>query len=206
MLVQEVVQFSIRSGRCCRRSIQTKVAPAASASFNETDAVNSVAQGKSAMVPVWWWRYANLTDPKTSTLKPEQVGFVPLPSMPGKDNTTYTNTWFYGINRNSKRKDAAMEFLTWLTQPGIERDLLLDRSKNEVVAVQNANLVDAAVNQRFDGSSGHDPSRLCEFKPLESHPWVGFARIGCPRNRTFLPKSLTFQIRQQSARTLTIRL
>lgn len=131
--------------------LKHKVAPAASASFNETDAVNSVAQGKTAMVPVWWWRYASLTDAKTSTLKPEQVGFVPLPSMPGKDNSTYTNTWFYGINRNSKRKDAAMEFLTWLTQPGIERDLLLDRSKNEVVAVQNANLVDAAVNQRFDG-------------------------------------------------------
>ena len=131
--------------------LKHKVAPAASASFNETDAVNSVAQGKSAMVPVWWWRYAVLTDPKTSTLKPEQVGFVPLPSMPGKDNTTYTNTWFYGINRNSKRKDAAMEFLTWLTQPSIERDLLLDKTKNEVVAVQNANLIDAAVNQRFEG-------------------------------------------------------
>jgi ABC-type glycerol-3-phosphate transport system substrate-binding protein len=71
--------------------------------------------------------------------------------MPGKENTTYTNTWFYGINRNSKRKDAAMEFLTWLTQPSIERDLLLDKTKNEVVAVQNANLIDAAVNQRFEG-------------------------------------------------------
>ncbi|MBU3712898.1 MAG: sugar ABC transporter substrate-binding protein [Limnohabitans sp.] len=131
--------------------LKHKVAPAASASFNETDAVNSVAQGKTAMVPVWWWRYASLTDPKTSTLKPEQIGFVPLPAMPGKENTTYTNTWFYGINRNSKRKDAAMEFLTWLTQPSIERDLLLDRTKNEVVAVQNANLIDAAVNQRFEG-------------------------------------------------------
>ena len=131
--------------------LKHKAAPAASASFNETDAVNSMAQGKSAMVPVWWWRFAGLTDPKTSTLKPEQVGFAPLPSMPGRDNTTYTNTWFYGINRNSKRKDAAMEFLTWLTHPSIERDLLLDRTKNEVVAVQNGNLLDAAVNQRFDG-------------------------------------------------------
>ena len=131
--------------------LKHKVAPAASASFNETDAVNSMAQGKSAMVPVWWWRYASLTDAKTSTLKPEQVGFVPLPSVPGKDNTTYTNTWFYGINRNSKRKDAAMEFLTWLSQPTIERDLLLDKTKNEVVAMQSSNLVDAAVNQRFDG-------------------------------------------------------
>ncbi len=131
--------------------LKHKTAPAASASFNETDAVNSVAQGKSAMVPVWWWRYASLVDPKTSTLKPEQVGFAPLPSMPGKDNTTYTNTWFYGINKNSKKKAAAMEFLTWLSNPEIERGVLLDKTLNEVVAMQNKNLLDAEVNARFNG-------------------------------------------------------
>jgi multiple sugar transport system substrate-binding protein len=100
---------------------------------------------------VWWWRYAGLTDAKTSTLKPEQVGFAPLPSMPGKPATTYTNTWFYGLNRNSARKDAAMEFLAWLTQPEIERDLLLDKTKNEVVAVQVPNLINGDVNVRFGG-------------------------------------------------------
>ncbi|MEN9627457.1 MAG: hypothetical protein RJA10_684 [Pseudomonadota bacterium] len=131
--------------------LKHKVAPPGSASFNETDAVNSVAQGKSAMVPVWWWRYAGLTDAKTSTLKPDQVGFAPLPSMPGKEATTYTNSWFYGINRSSKKKDAAMEFLAWLSQPAIERDLLLDRTRNEVVAVQTRNLIDPDVNLRFGG-------------------------------------------------------
>jgi multiple sugar transport system substrate-binding protein len=131
--------------------LKHKAAPAASASFNETDAVNSVAQGKSAMVPVWWWRYASLVDPKTSTLKPEQVAFAPLPSMPGKPNTTYTNTWFYGINKNSKKKAAAMEFLTWLSNPDIERSVLLDRSMNEVVAMQTRNLLDADVNVRYGG-------------------------------------------------------
>ncbi|MFN0160095.1 MAG: ABC transporter substrate-binding protein [Burkholderiales bacterium] len=131
--------------------LKHKVAPPGSASFNETDAVNSVAQGKSAMVPVWWWRYAGLTDAKTSTLKPDQVGFAPLPSMPGKAATTYTNTWFYGINRHGKKKDAAMEYLAWLSQPEIERSVLLDRSRNEVVAVQTPNLIDGDVNVRFGG-------------------------------------------------------
>ena len=131
--------------------LKHKVAPPGSATFNETDAVNSVAQGRSAMVPVWWWRYAMLTDPKTSTLKRDQVGFAPLPAMPGRDATTYTNTWFYGINRNSRRKDAAMEYLTWLTDPAIERSVLLDPKLNEVVAVQTANLLDGDVNVRFGG-------------------------------------------------------
>ncbi len=131
--------------------LKHKAAPAASASFNETDAVNSVAQGKSAMVPVWWWRYASLVDPKVSTLKPEQIAFAPLPSMAGKPNTTYTNTWFYGINKNSKKKAAAMEFLTWLSNPEIERGVLLDKSMNEVVAMQTQNLLDSDVNVRYNG-------------------------------------------------------
>lgn len=131
--------------------LKHKVAPAGSATFNETDAVNSVAQGKSAMVPVWWWRYAGLVDPKTSTLKPDQVGFAPLPSMPGREATTYTNTWFYGMNRNSKQKNAAMEFLTWLSDPALERSVLLDRRLNEVVAMQTSNLIDGDVNLRFGG-------------------------------------------------------
>ncbi len=131
--------------------LKHKVAPAGSATFNETDAVNSVAQGRTAMVPVWWWRYALLTDPKTSTLKRDQVGFAPLPAMPGRDATTYTNTWFYGINRSSRQKDAAMEFLTWLSDPAIERSVLLDTKLNEVVAVQTANLLDGDVNVRFGG-------------------------------------------------------
>ncbi len=131
--------------------LKHKVAPVGSATFNETDAVNSVAQGKSAMVPVWWWRYAGLVDPKTSTLKSDQIGFAPLPSMPGREATTYTNTWFYGINRNSKQKNAAMEFLTWLSDPALERSVLLDRRLNEVVAMQTSNLIDGDVNLRFGG-------------------------------------------------------
>ena len=129
--------------------LKHKVCPIGSAAFNETDAVNSVAQGKSAMVPVWWWRYASLVDPKTSTLKPEQVAYSALPAFPGKEATTYTNSWFYGINKFSKKKDAAMEFLAWIGDPAIERGVLLDKSLNEVVAVQTANMLDADVNVRF---------------------------------------------------------
>ncbi len=129
--------------------LKHKICPPGSATFNETDAVNSVAQGKSAMVPVWWWRYAGLTDAKTSTLSANQVAYAPLPSFPGKESTTYTNSWFYGINKNSKKKEAAMEFLAWLGDPSVELSVLLDRSLNEVVAVQTANMLNQDVNVRF---------------------------------------------------------
>ena len=126
-----------------------KVCPQGSSAFNETDAVNSVAQGKTAMVPVWWWRYAGLVDPKTSNLKPEQVAYAALPAFPGKEATTYTNSWFYGISAFSKKKDAAMEFLAWIGDPAIELSVLLNRSLNEVVAVQTSNMLNADVNVRF---------------------------------------------------------
>ena len=71
--------------------------------------------------------------------------------MPGKESTTYTNTWFYGINKSSKKKDAAMEFLAWLGQPEIERSVLLDPALNEVVAMQTKNLLDGDVNRRYGG-------------------------------------------------------
>ena len=44
-----------------------------------------------------------------------------------------------------------MEFLAWLSQPEIERSVLLDTSLNEVVAMQTKNLLDGDVNRRFGG-------------------------------------------------------
>ena len=126
--------------------LKDKVTPAGSVSFNETDAVNSMAQGKSAMLPTWWWRYQGLTDPKASTLSPEKVGFAPLPGYPGAAAPSHTNLWLYGIDRFSKKKAAAMEFLAWLTQPAIEKSLLLDASQREIVSVQSVNLADPEVN------------------------------------------------------------
>lgn len=128
-----------------------KITPAGAAGFVEQDAVNSFKQGNSAMLPVWWWVRSQLTDAKQSKLTEEQVGFAPLPSYEGKGSTTYTNTWVFGVNDKSKKKAAAMEFLSWLTDPSLEKEVLLDPKQNEVVAVQFSNLRDAEVNKRWGG-------------------------------------------------------
>ena len=44
-----------------------------------------------------------------------------------------------------------MEFLAWLTQPAIEKSLLLDPAQHEIVSVQSANLADPAVNAISQG-------------------------------------------------------
>jgi multiple sugar transport system substrate-binding protein len=128
-----------------------KVTPAAAVSFTEQDAVNSMRGGNSAMLPVWWWVRGGLLDPKVSKLTEEQVGFAPLPSYAGRPSSTYINCWIYALTKNAKRKDAAMEFITYITEPAIERDILVDTKENDVVAVQWASLRDADVNRRFGG-------------------------------------------------------
>ncbi|MGL4636607.1 MAG: ABC transporter substrate-binding protein [Beijerinckiaceae bacterium] len=128
-----------------------KVTPAAAASFIEQDAVNSMRGGNAAMVPVWWWVRGGLMDPKVSKLTEEQIGFAPMPSFDGKSSSTYINCWIYALTKNAKRKDAAMEFINFVTEPSVERDILLDLKENDVVAVQWASLRDADVNKRFGG-------------------------------------------------------
>jgi multiple sugar transport system substrate-binding protein len=128
-----------------------KVTPAAAVSFNEQDAVNSMRNGNSAMVPVWWWVRGGLLDPKVSKLTEDQVGFAPMPGFTAGQSSTYINCWIYALTKNAKRKDAAMEFITYVTDPSIERDILVDTKENDVVAVQWSSLRDADVNKRFGG-------------------------------------------------------
>ncbi len=120
-------------------------------SFTEQDAVNSVKNGNSAMIPVWWWVRGQLIDPKTSKLTEEQVGFAPMPSFEGGKSSTYINCWIYALTRNAKRKDAAMEFISYVTHPALERDILVDPKENDVVATQWSSLRDPEVNRRFGG-------------------------------------------------------
>ncbi|MCZ4348150.1 ABC transporter substrate-binding protein [Devosia neptuniae] len=128
-----------------------EIVPAGSAVFVEQDAVTSFKQGNSAMLPVWWWVRSQLTDPEQSKLTTEQVGFTSLPAVAGSDRTTYTNTWIFGVTAGSDSKGAAAEFLGWLTDPALERDVLLDPDLTEVVAVHMSNLRDPEVNARWSG-------------------------------------------------------
>jgi multiple sugar transport system substrate-binding protein len=44
-----------------------------------------------------------------------------------------------------------MEYLSYVTHPAIERDILLDPKESDVVAVQTSNMLDPDVNRRFGG-------------------------------------------------------
>lgn len=157
---------------------EDEIAPAGSAVFVEQDAVNSFKQGNSAMLPVWWWVRSQLTDPEQSTLSADQVGFTALPSIAGADRTTYTNTWIFGVTDGSKSKGAATEFLGWLTDPSLERDVLLDPDLSEVVSVHMSNLTDAEVNARWGGMHQAAADALATAEGVEfGSNWPRIAEI-----------------------------
>jgi multiple sugar transport system substrate-binding protein len=143
-----------------------KVTPAAAVSFIEQDTVNSLRGGNSAMVPIWWWARGGMLDPKVSKLTEDQLGFAPMPGFSAGQSFTYINCWIYALTKNAKRKDAAMEFITYITDPSIERDILVDTKENDVVAVQWSSLTDPDVNKRWAGMHNYAAEALKNTKAV----------------------------------------
>jgi multiple sugar transport system substrate-binding protein len=158
--------------------IVDQIAPAGSAVFVEQDAVNSFKQGNSAMLPVWWWVASQLTDPEQSTITAEQLGFAAMPTVAGADRTTFTNTWIFGVTQDSDTPEAAVEYLGWLTDPSLERDVLLDPELNELVAVHLSNMRDDEVNARWGGIHAAAAEALATAEGIEfGEDWLRIVEV-----------------------------
>jgi multiple sugar transport system substrate-binding protein len=128
--------------------LEDGVANPGSVQFVEGDKVTSFAEGNSAMVSVWWWGYARLTGDK-STLKPEQVGFVPVPGFGNDTKSGIGQCMPFGIFNLSKNKDAAWEVLKWMAAPSLEVAITTDKTDpdtNEIIVVHSSSLLNEDVN------------------------------------------------------------
>ena len=157
-----------------------RIANPASVSFLEQDARVSFQQGKSAMIPIWWWAYSPMITAGQSVLKPEQVAFTSFPSYKGRVVTSAV-TMPFSINETSRQQDAAWEFLKWVSSPELDRRNAVERSvagkaiQNNVVN-HKANLVDPAVNQANAGvpTAGWESLKSSDVMPqLPEWPEVG---------------------------------
>ena len=131
-----------------------KATNASSISFVEQDARQSFQQGKSALIPVWWWAYSPFINPKASVLKKEQVGFVGMPAYQGR-TVTYAISMPFSISKYSKNQGAAWEFMKWLSNPALEKKNATEREVAGKTIINNvvthaANLQDADVNAAND--------------------------------------------------------
>lgn len=126
-----------------------KVANPGSTQFNEYDMVNSMAQGNSASMMVWWWTYSVLTGDR-SKLKADQVGFAPMLSFGDKKTPTVAIVMPFGMSKQSRHKEAAWEFMKWVTNPALEAAIVTDKSDAntaDIVATHIATFRNEKVNQ-----------------------------------------------------------
>ncbi len=157
-----------------------KIVNPASVSFVEQDMRVSFQQGKTAMMPLWWWAYSPMITPGQSILTPEQVGFVAVPSYKGKVFTSAISMPF-SISAYSKKQDAAWEFLKWLSNPDLDKENAIERVvdgkkiQNNVVN-ETASMLDPAVNEANAGvpKAGYASLRNSDVMPqLIEWPEVG---------------------------------
>ena len=157
-----------------------KIANPASLSFVEQDARISFQQGKSAMIPIWWWAYSPMITPSQSVLKPEQVGFAGMPAYKGR-TVTAAITMPFSISKYSKNPDAAWEFLKWVSNPELDKRNATERQVGGKTIQNNvinhvANLQDPEVNGANAGvpQAGWDSLRNSDVLPqLPEWPEVG---------------------------------
>jgi len=133
-----------------------KITPSGSATFTEPDSSSDFAQGRSAMWIGWSWYYGNYIN--KTIVAPEVLGnvaFAPVPGWEGKGTpATYAYIWEVGIFQNSKNKDAAWEYLKFMTSPEVEKMVVMDKTApqyNNVVVVHKSNMQDAEVNKLHNG-------------------------------------------------------
>lgn len=135
--------------------IKKGVVPPGSLTYNEYEAVQSVAQNESAMVLVWWWVQAVLTNPKTA--KPEvvkNIASVPAPTWEGRYEASCALLMPLQMSIDSKNKDATWEWMKWASDPELEKEIVIDKSDPDtttVVAVSFPTLRDPEVNKVSGG-------------------------------------------------------
>jgi multiple sugar transport system substrate-binding protein len=113
-----------------------KITNPASISYVEQDARVSFQQGKSAMIPMWWWAYSPMTDAKQSTLTPPQVAFSGMPSYNTK-TVSYAISMPFSISKYSKQQEASWEFLKWLSNPDLDKKNAVERKVGEKAITNN---------------------------------------------------------------------
>lgn len=121
-----------------------------SVQFVEQDARVSFQQGKSAMIPVWWWAYSPMTNPDQSVLTAEQVAFTGMPTYQG-ETVSYAISMPYSVSQHSKNPEAAWEFMKWLSNPDLDKLNAIEREVEGTTIINNvvthiSSLTDPEVN------------------------------------------------------------
>lgn len=96
-----------------------KVTPKDVLSWDEEPSRRPFTAGQAAFLRNWSYVYTTAQDPQQSQVV-DKVGVAPLPAFAGGKSTACLGGYQYGVSASSKNKDAAVEFIRWLSTPATQ--------------------------------------------------------------------------------------
>ncbi|RFB76504.1 ABC transporter substrate-binding protein [Methylovirgula sp. 4M-Z18] len=99
--------------------IKYKISPADVRSWDEEPSRAPFTGGDVAFLRNWSYVHPISQDAKTSSVV-GKVGVAPLPHFAGGKSAACLGGYQYGVNASTKKRDAAIEFLKWLSQPSTQ--------------------------------------------------------------------------------------
>ena len=94
-------------------------------SWDEEPSRRPFTAGQAAFLRNWAYVYPIAQDPKESQVV-DKVGVAPLPAFAGGKSSACLGGYQYGVSASSKHKEAAVEFVKWLSSPPIQLKFATD--------------------------------------------------------------------------------
>ena len=120
-------------------------APPDSLNWGFDDAQRSMASGESATMMSYNWMLPTLNNPEGDA--GDLAGNFALYPVPGGKGVL--GAWYWAIPSNSKNKDAAWEFISWVTSPEIDKQRVIKGG----APIRNSVLEDSEVWEQGYGES-----------------------------------------------------
>jgi multiple sugar transport system substrate-binding protein len=104
---------------------KTKISPQNVLSWDEEPSRQPFTAGQAMFMRNWSYVYPIAQDAKASQVV-DKVGVAPLPAFAGGKSAACLGGYQLGVNANSKQRDAAIEFLTWLSSAETQQRIALN--------------------------------------------------------------------------------
>lgn len=104
---------------------KSKISPQNVLSWDEEPSRQPFTSGEAMFMRNWAYVYSIAQDPKASQVV-DKVGVAPLPHFPGGKSAACLGGYQLGVNANSKQREAAIEFLIWLSSPETQQRIALN--------------------------------------------------------------------------------
>jgi multiple sugar transport system substrate-binding protein len=95
---------------------KSKISPSDVLSWDEEPSRAPFTAGQAAFLRNWSYVYSISQDPKASHIV-DKVGVAPLPHFAGGASAACLGGYQYGVNAATKHREAAVDFLTWMSSP-----------------------------------------------------------------------------------------